>query len=35
LVRPKDPLEYVRKLRFQRSVTSIRDYGVLASGLMA
>jgi homoserine kinase type II len=35
LVRPKDPLEYVRKLRFQRSVTSIRDYGVLASGQMA
>ena len=28
LVRPKDPLEYVRKLRFQQSVTSIRDYGV-------
>ena len=30
LVRPKDPLEYVRKLRFQQSVASIRDYGVLA-----
>jgi homoserine kinase type II len=30
LVRPKDPLEYVRKLRFHQSVTSIRDYGVLA-----
>src|ERR1700689_2816750 len=29
LVRPKDPLEYVRKLRFQQSVTSLRDYGVL------
>ncbi|MGB6965730.1 MAG: homoserine kinase, partial [Xanthobacteraceae bacterium] len=28
LVRPKDPLEYVRKLRFQQSVSSIRDYGV-------
>jgi len=28
LVRPKDPLEYVRKLRFQQSVASIRDYGV-------
>jgi homoserine kinase type II len=28
LVRPKDPLEYVRKLRFQQSVGSIRDYGV-------
>jgi len=31
LVRPKDPLEYVRKLRFHQSVSSIRDYGVLAS----
>src|ERR1700743_2451885 len=30
LVRPKDPLEYVRKLRFHQSVASIRDYGVLA-----
>src|ERR1700744_1535931 len=30
LVRPKDPLEYVRKLRFQQSVASVRDYGVLA-----
>jgi homoserine kinase type II len=28
LVRPKDPLEYVRKLRFHQSVSSIRDYGV-------
>ena len=28
LVRPKDPLEYVRKLRFQQSVGGIRDYGV-------
>ena len=35
LVRPKDPLEYVRKLRFQQGVASIRDYGVAASGLMA
>jgi homoserine kinase type II len=35
LVRPKDPLEYVRKLRFQRSVNSIRDYGVEQSGLVA
>jgi homoserine kinase type II len=35
LVRPKDPLEYVRKLRFQQSVGSIRDYGVAASGLVA
>src|ERR1700733_10767544 len=31
LVRPKDPLEYARKLRFQQSVTGIRDYGVTAS----
>jgi homoserine kinase type II len=35
LVRPKDPLEYVRKLRFQQSVAGIRDYGVAASGLLA
>jgi homoserine kinase type II len=35
LVRPKDPLEYARKLRFQQSVVSIRDYGVATSGLVA
>jgi homoserine kinase type II len=35
LVRPKDPLEYVRKLRFQQSVASVRDYGVTAAGLVA
>jgi homoserine kinase type II len=35
LVRPKDPLEYVRKLRFQQGVGSIRDYGVEQSGLVA
>ena len=35
LVRPKDPLEYARKLRFQQSVAGLRDYGVLASGQMA
>jgi homoserine kinase type II len=35
LVRPKDPLEYVRKLRFQQSVASMRDYGLTASGLPA
>ena len=35
VVRPKDPLEYVRKLRFQQSVDSMRDYGVAASGLVA
>jgi homoserine kinase type II len=27
LVRPKDPLEYHRKLRFHQSVTGARDYG--------
>jgi homoserine kinase type II len=32
LVRPRDPMEYVRKLRFQQSVSSIRDYGVSTSG---
>ncbi|ABD89603.1 homoserine kinase [Rhodopseudomonas palustris] len=35
LVRPKDPLEYARKLRFHQSVDSIRDYGVTASGVVA
>jgi homoserine kinase type II len=35
LVRPKDPLEYFRKLRFQQGVASMRDYGVAASGLVA
>ena len=28
LVRPKDPLEYFRKLRFHQAVTSARDYGI-------
>jgi homoserine kinase type II len=35
LVMPKDPLEYARKLRFQQSVTGMRDYGVATSGLVA
>jgi len=35
LVRPKDPLEYVRKLRFQQAVGSLGDYGIAASGLVA
>jgi homoserine kinase type II len=35
LVRPKDPLEYVRKLRFQQGVKSLGDYGVATSGLVA
>jgi homoserine kinase type II len=28
LVKPKDPLEYHRKLRFHQTVTSVRDYGI-------
>jgi homoserine kinase type II len=28
LVRPKDPLEYYRKLRFHQSVKSVGDYGI-------
>jgi homoserine kinase type II len=28
LVRPKDPLEYYRKLRFHQAVESARDYGI-------
>jgi len=32
LVRPKDPLEYVRKLRFHQTVASVRDYGLSQSG---
>jgi homoserine kinase type II len=28
LVRPKDPMEYVRKLRFHQAITGVRDYGV-------
>ncbi|WP_029006020.1 homoserine kinase [Azorhizobium doebereinerae] len=30
LVRPKDPLEYLKKLRFHRAVASARDYGLAA-----
>jgi homoserine kinase type II len=33
LVKPKDPMEYLRKLRFHQSVASIRDYGVEQVGL--
>jgi len=29
LVRPKDPIEYLRKLRFHQTVKSPRDYGVV------
>ena len=28
LVRPKDPLEYFRKLRFHQAVRNVRDYGI-------
>jgi homoserine kinase type II len=28
LVKPKDPLEYFRKLRFHQSLKSVRDYGL-------
>jgi len=35
LVKPKDPLEYVRKLRFQQGVASLSDYGVGAAGCAA
>ena len=28
LLRPKDPMEYVRKLRFHQAVNSVRDYGI-------
>src|SRR6187399_742621 len=35
LVRPKDPMEYVRKLRFHQSVNSARDYGLTPSGALA
>jgi homoserine kinase type II len=28
LVRPKDPMEYFRKLRFHQAVKSVRDYGI-------
>jgi homoserine kinase type II len=35
LVKPKDPLEYVRKLRFHQGVKSMRDYGIEDSGFAA
>jgi len=35
LVKPKDPLEYVRKLRFHQSVKNMSDYGVEDSGFAA
>ena len=35
LVKPKDPLEYVRKLRFHQNVASVRDYGLTQTGCVA
>ena len=35
MVKPKDPLEYVRKLRFHQSVATIADYGVAQTGQTA
>ena len=35
LVKPKDPLEYVRSLRFHQSVASVRDYGLIEPGFAA
>ena len=35
LVRPKDPLEYVRKLRFHQNVSGVGDYGIAALGSVA
>jgi homoserine kinase type II len=32
LVKPKDPLEYFRKLRFHQKAASVRDYGLPAEG---
>ena len=29
LVRPKDPIEYVKKLRFHQRVESAREYGLM------
>jgi homoserine kinase type II len=35
LVKPKDPLEYFRKLRFQQGVNTLRDYGLSYPGCVA
>lgn len=35
LVQPKDPLEYVRKLRFQQNVAGLNDYGITPAGCVA
>jgi homoserine kinase type II len=31
LVRPKDPLEYYRKLRFHQTIKTVTDYGIAGS----
>jgi homoserine kinase type II len=31
LVRPKDPLEYYRKLRFHQTIKTVTDYGISGS----
>jgi len=31
-VKPKDPVEYIRKLRFHQKAASVRDYGLPAEG---
>ncbi len=35
LVKPKDPLEYVRKLRFHQGVGSLHEYGIAQAGCVA
>ncbi|PTW62248.1 homoserine kinase [Breoghania corrubedonensis] len=35
LVTPKDPMEYLKKLRFHRHVTSARDYGLALGDVVA
>jgi homoserine kinase type II len=35
LVKPKDPREYIRKLRFHQKASSVRDYGLSAEGARA
>jgi homoserine kinase type II len=35
LVRPKNPMEYYRKLRFHQKAASVRDYGLPAEGVRA
>jgi homoserine kinase type II len=35
LVKPKNPLEYFRKIRFHQKASSVRDYGLSAEGARA